>query len=66
MNGHLIQIDKENRQISIFRVRSGKTAELFTHYSFDRARTAGFGAFAKQLGEDLILDSPDLRELLLE
>ena len=64
MNGHLIQIDKDKRQISIFRVRSGKTAELFTAYSFDQARSAGFSAFAKQLGEDLSLDSSDLRELL--
>ena len=63
MNGHLIQIDNEKNQVSIFRVRLGKPTELFTIYSFDQARTAGFSAFAKQLGEDLILDSPDLRGL---
>lgn len=66
INGHLIQIDKDNRQISIVRVRSGKTAELFTAYTFEQVRSAGFSAFAKQLGEDLILDSSGLRELFLE
>lgn len=66
MSEHLLQVDKAGRLISIFRVGSGKSNTLFTALSFEQAQAKGFEAFAKELGENLIFDSPELRSLLLE
>jgi len=61
--GHLIQPEEETQLITIYRVDSGGMPTLFTSLSFDEARKMGFEKFGKLLGENLILDSPKLRDL---
>ncbi|MGX5839557.1 hypothetical protein ACWGTI_02415 [Mesorhizobium sp. ArgA1] len=65
LRGHLMQADEETQLISIYRIDSGGMPTLFTSISFDEARKMGLEKFGKLLGENLILDSPKLRDLFL-
>ncbi|TPJ81312.1 hypothetical protein [Mesorhizobium sp. B2-6-2] len=65
MLGHLIQADEETKVITIYRIDSGGVPTLYTSVSFDEARKMGLEKFGKLLGENLILDSPKLRDLFL-
>jgi hypothetical protein len=60
---HKIDVDTENRSVSIFRVRDGEEC-LLTRYDFDEILSSGFDKFSKQLGEDLVFDNKLLRALL--
>jgi len=63
--GHLIQAEEEAQLIAIYRIDSGGLPTLYTSVSFDEARKMGLEKFGKLLGENLILDSPKLRDLFL-
>lgn len=63
MLGHLVQAEEETQLIAIYRIDSGGTPTLYTSLSFDEARKMGPEKFDKLLGENLILDSPKLRDL---
>ena len=65
MLGHLIQAEEEAQLIAIYRIDSGGLQTLYTSVSFDEARKMGLEKFGKLLGENLILDSPKLRDLFL-
>ena len=65
MLGHLIQAEEEAQLIAIYRIDSGGLPTLYTSVSFDEARKMGLEKFGKLLGENLILDSPKLRDLFL-
>ncbi|MDX8530229.1 hypothetical protein RFM41_00580 [Mesorhizobium sp. VK25A] len=65
MLGHLIQADEETQLITIYRIDTGGMPTLFTSVSFEEARKMGLEKFGKLLGENLILDSPKLRNLFL-
>ena len=65
MLGHLIQAEEEAQLIAIYRIDSGGLPTLYTSVSFDEARRMGLEKFGKLLGENLILDSPKLRDLFL-
>lgn len=66
MRGHLIQAEEQTQLIAIYRIDSGGVPTLFTSVSFDEARKMGLEKFGKLLGENLILDSPNLRDLFLQ
>ncbi|RUU59043.1 hypothetical protein [Mesorhizobium sp. M2C.T.Ca.TU.002.02.1.1] len=66
MRGHLIQAEEQTQLITIYRIDSGGVPTLFTSVSFDEARKMGLEKFGKLLGENLILDSPKLRDLFLQ
>ncbi|UVK51043.1 hypothetical protein DBIPINDM_004253 [Mesorhizobium sp. AR02] len=63
MPGHLIQAEEETQLITIYRIDSGGMPTLYTSVSFEEARKMGFDKFGRLLGENLILDSPGLRDL---
>ena len=65
MLGHLIQAEEETQLITIYRIDTGGMPTLFTSVSFEEARKMGLEKFGKLLGENLILDSPKLRDLFL-
>jgi len=61
---HTIVIDEERGRMSVYRTCGDHRQVLYTEYRFDAIRTAGIEAFAQQLGEDLVLDTGELRRLL--
>lgn len=63
MLGHLIQAEDETQLITIYRIDSGGMPTLFTSVSFEEARKLGFEKFGRLLGENLVLDSPRMRDL---
>lgn len=63
MLGHLIQAEDQTQLITIYRIGSGGMPTLFTSVSFEEARKMGFEKFGRLLGENLILDSPRMRDL---
>lgn len=65
MLGRLIQAEEDTQLITIYRIDSGGMPTLFTSLAFEKAREMGFEKFGKLLGENLILDSPKLRDLFL-
>ncbi|MER8698635.1 MULTISPECIES: hypothetical protein [unclassified Mesorhizobium] len=65
MLGHLIQAEEETQLIVIYRIDSGGMPTPYTSLSFDEAQKMGFEKFGKLFGENLILDSPKLRDLFL-
>jgi hypothetical protein len=63
---HLIRIDSATRELKIFRVTSDGRQSLYTATPLPASVgwTAELEAFAKQLGENVLLDSPDARKAL--
>jgi hypothetical protein len=68
IESHQVKVDEERKTLSIHRVMSDGTVELLTstdlpnisaHESWDE-----FEDFAKQLGENLLMDSPSARRVL--
>jgi len=55
-----VEVDDERKVIETFRVDGDGNKIILTQYPFDRAADAGFDAFARQLGEDLIFFSVKL------
>lgn len=66
---HLMEIDEDRRQLTIYRIYSDGKKELFTAVDLPSAAFKNededmFGEFARLLGENLLLDSPIARKLL--
>ncbi len=61
--GHLIQAEEQSQLITIYRIDSGGMPTLYTSVSFEEARKMGFEKFGRLLGENLVLDSPGMRDL---
>jgi hypothetical protein len=66
MHDHFVHIDLGARELQIFRVLSDGQKELYTAITLPESSgwTEKFESFAKQLGENLLLDSPVARKLL--
>lgn len=63
MSGHLVEINGYAKLIAIYRVNNDGSKVIYTKYNLDKAKDAGMANFARQLGEDIIFDSKDLRVL---
>ena len=63
---HVLHIDEASRELQIYRLDADGRRSLFTSVKLPASRgwTAEFEAFAKQLGENLLLDSLAARDLL--
>lgn len=63
---HLVQVDETTREIRIFRVDSSGLRTLFTATTLPAGTgwSASLEKFARELGENLLLDSPSARKLL--
>ena len=63
---HVVHIDSDAREIRIYRLDPAGERSLFTTVKLPSTRgwTADLESFAKQLGENLLLDSPAARQLL--
>lgn len=61
---HIVQVNAQNDALDVYRFGSDGCHVLFTSYPFEKILAAGFDKFAKQIGEDLILDNRELRKLL--
>jgi hypothetical protein len=64
---HLVQIDEDTRELKIWRVDADGTRTFYT--STELPHSSGWKddrleVFAKQLGENLLMDSPVARKLL--
>ncbi|MDN2580370.1 hypothetical protein [Aquibium sp. ELW1220] len=57
-------IEEESGRMSVYRHHGDDQKVLYTAYTFEAIRTAGFDGFARQLGEDLVFDTGELRKLL--
>lgn len=64
---HLIHIDEDTREIKIYRVDADGARSLYTSTELPHSsgwKDGHLEAFAKQLGENLLMDSPVARKLL--
>lgn len=64
---HVVQIDESTRELKIYRLDTDGTRTFFT--STELPKSSGWEdgrleVFAKQLGENLLMDSPVARKLL--
>lgn len=59
-----VEVDIDRGVIETFRVDGNGNKIIQTQYPIARVEAAGFDAFAKQLGEDLIFFSEKLRAIL--
>ena len=64
---HLVEINEKERRLNIYRV-TGPNRHLYTSVELPNGKWADspdvMGKFCRQLGENLILDSPQARKLL--
>ena len=60
---HLVRIDEEKRELVIYRVDETGKQTLYTRVPLP-ATKADLESFVRQLGENLILDSPVARKLI--
>lgn len=64
---HLIQIDTEKRELVIFRIENDGSKVFYTSTplpDLDMSESIdGFQDFARQLGENILLDSPAIRRI---
>jgi hypothetical protein len=63
---HVIHIDESSRELRVYRLDPDGGRSLFISVELPASRgwTTELDAFAKQLGENLLLDSPGARALL--
>ena len=63
---HLLQIDEQSRELRIYRVESSGQKSLFTAAPIPSSKgwTEALERFAKQIGENVLMDSPTARKLL--
>ena len=65
---HVVEIDEKTRKLSIHRLFANGERQLFTTVDLPDVPANGSDAaldeFARQLGENLLLDSPVARKLL--
>lgn len=68
MYSHLVEINEQDRRLTIHRVYADGRKELFTEMVLPSATcdedTAKFEEFCRMLGENLLIDSPIARKLL--
>ena len=64
---HLVEIDETKRLLTIYRVNKNGEKVLFTSVDFPTKTfdedSTGYGDFARQLGENLLIDSPVARKI---
>ncbi len=67
-HSHLIEIDRERRVLSIFRIVQGKEKQFYTSIDLPRGSIEedrdSFDRFAQMLGENILMDSPQARDAL--
>lgn len=63
MSRHIVEANREKSQINVYRIDEANFKVLFASYPLDRAMALGFEKFAKQLGEDILLDTPIARDV---
>jgi hypothetical protein len=63
---HLLQIDEQSRELRIYRVDLSGQRTLFTSTSLPNSKgwSEALEKFAKQIGENVLMDSPAARKLL--
>ena len=65
---HVIEVDEENRRLTIYRVFSSGDKQLYTYVDMPNKTFLddedGFKEFARMLGENILIDSPIARKLL--
>jgi hypothetical protein len=63
---HLLQIDEQSRELRIYRIDRSGQKTLFTSTSLPNSKgwSEGLEKFAKQIGENVLMDSPAARKLL--
>jgi len=63
---HLLQIDEQSRELRIYRVDPSGQKAFFTSISLPSSTgwSEGLGKLAKQIGENVLMDSPAARKLL--
>ncbi len=65
---HLIEIDEENRRLTIYRVFPDGRRQLCSKASLPRSainsEDAIFAQFARTLGQDILMDSPAARRAI--
>jgi hypothetical protein len=63
---HLIEIDAQSKEMHIYRVDESGRKTLFTSTPLPTSKgwSDDLEKFAKQLGENLLMDSPAARDLL--
>lgn len=63
-NSHTITVDVVDWCVAVHRLCGDGSKVLYVEYKFERIVKLGVETFARQLGEDLILDTEELRALL--
>ena len=63
---HLLQVDEKSRELRIYRVDPSGQKTLFTSTPLPSSKgwSEGLEKFAKQIGENVLMDSPAARKLL--
>lgn len=64
---HIVKIDEDARELKIYRLDADGTRTFYTSTKLPDSsgwKDDRLGVFAKQLGENLLLDSPIARKLL--
>lgn len=64
---HLVHIDEDTREIKIYRIDEDGTRTFYTSTELPNSsgwKDGRLEAFAKLLGENLLMDSPTARKLL--
>lgn len=66
MHDHIVCCDEKTRQLHIYRLDADARRTLLTTVDLPRSSgwTSEVEAFAKALGENLLMDSPTVRKLL--
>lgn len=57
----VIEIDKEKNNIEVYRIDDSDKRILLTQYPIQKAKAVGFETFAKQIGEDILMISSNIR-----
>lgn len=65
---HIVMIDEPNRSLSIYRVFANGERDFLTSVPLPKIDAQkdweALGSFARTLGENLLMDSPEARKLL--
>lgn len=66
--GHLVEIDPEQKRVTIYRVFESGKRSLYTYVDLPKKTRdedqEAYEKFARLLGENILLDSPTARKLL--
>jgi len=65
---HLVEIDESSRQLTIYRMFPGGEKQLYTQIDLPTKKLdedkEAFGEFARNIGENILIDSPVARTIL--